>query len=74
MNTNNYQKVFSVNGKLQATAIQSMLEMAGMTACIVDSHTHGYQDVLVPQEHVFDATNILYPEPKVGEILSARAL
>jgi hypothetical protein len=55
-------KVFSVNGRLQAIWVESILVQAGVPVTFCDSKAGTYLDVLVPTEKVYDAKNILYPE------------
>ena len=74
MGKRNYRSVYSVNGSLQATAVQSVLEGAGIPVSLITSKSGSYMDVLVPEEYVFNATNLLNPEPCPGEILVARSL
>lgn len=59
---NKYQRVFSVNGTLQAISVRAMLEKAGISAVV--SHTKGprYLDVLVPAARVEEASLLLHPE------------
>ena len=71
MNTNNIQKVFSVNGRLQAIWVESILVQAGVPVSFHASKTGAYLDVFVPVEKAFDANNILYPEHPAKEICCA---
>jgi hypothetical protein len=64
----NAQKITSVNGELQAMNVQNTLEKAGIPATLVTSFEGAYLDVLVPAECLYDARNILFPEPQWGEI------
>jgi hypothetical protein len=68
MNANNLCKVYSANSQLSAFAIQSALEMAGVPAIIACSHNGSYMDVLVPASFAFDASNLLNPERRSGEL------
>ena len=68
MNKTGYQKVASVNGDLQGMAIQHQLELAGIPVRIVASKNGAYLDVLVPEQSLFDAHNLLNPERRSGEI------
>jgi len=62
MNTTTNQKVFSVNGRLQAIWIESILVQAGVPVSFRNSKAGAYLDVFVPAENVYDANIILYPE------------
>jgi hypothetical protein len=62
MNTTNNQKVYSVNGRLQAIWVESILLQAGVPVSFVVSKSGDYLDVIVPAENVYDANNILHPE------------
>ena len=73
MNTNNNQKVFSVNGRLQAIWVESILVQAGVPVNFGVSKSGAYLDVFVPSENVYDANNILFPERPVNENRSAFA-
>lgn len=68
MNGQSYQKITSVNGALQAAAVQQELEQAGIPVVTTVSHNGTYLDVLVPVECLFDAQNLLNPERRCGEI------
>ena len=68
MSEQTYQKVYSVNGILQANFIQSGLELAGIPAIIALTKNETYLDVLVPEEFVIQAEQVLYPEQPMGEI------
>jgi hypothetical protein len=74
MGKRNMQSVYSVNGSLQAISVQSVLENAGIPVNLKVSKSGSYLDVMVPEDCVFNATNLLYPEPCPAEFLSARAL
>jgi len=58
MITKTYQKVFSVNGRLQAAIIQKSLEMAGLQVDLQASRNGAYLDIFVPREKVYDARNL----------------
>ena len=73
MATENYRSVYTVNGRLQAVLVQSVLERAGVPVALKRSISGAYIDVLVPENFVFDASNLLHPTPGAAEILSARA-
>ena len=62
MNTNKNQKVFSVNGRLQAIWVESILVQAGVPVSFGLSKSGDYMDVFVPTENAYDAKNILFPE------------
>jgi hypothetical protein len=62
MNTNLNQKVYSVSGQLQAIWVESILEKAGIPVSFCVSNNDTYLDVLVANEKVFDAKNILNSE------------
>ena len=62
MSTNKNQKVFSVNGRLQAIWVESILEQAGVPVSFGVSKSGAYLDVFVPSENAYDANNILFPE------------
>jgi hypothetical protein len=68
MNAQNFVKVTSVNGALQAISVQNTLETAGIPVIILASRDGTYLDVLVPGERVFDALGLLAPEVRCGEI------
>jgi hypothetical protein len=68
MNAQIYQKITSVNGELQAAAVQQELEQAGIPVVTAMSHNGTYLDVLVPVQYLFDAQNLLNPERRCGEI------
>ncbi len=74
MGKRNMQSVYSVNGSLQAMSVQSVLENAGIPVNLKVSKSGSYLDVVVPEEYVFNAMNLLYPEPCPAEFLSARTL
>lgn len=74
MRNRNMQSVYSVNGSLQALSLKSVLENAGIPVNLQVSKSGSYLDVMVPEECVFNATNLLHPEPGPAEFLSARAL
>lgn len=69
MTTQNFQKVFSTNSKLQAIAVQAALEQAGIPASNIKSQTGALMDVLVPEEFAQDARSMLFPQPKAAEII-----
>ena len=73
MNTNNNQKVFSVNERLQAIWVESILVQAGVPVSFGVSKSGAYLDVFVPYENVYDANNILHPERPGKETRSAFA-
>ena len=73
MNTNNNQKVFSVNGRLQAIWVESILVQAGVPVSFGVSKSGAYLDIFVPSEKVYDAKNILFPERHAKGIRSALA-
>jgi len=73
MNTNNNQKVFSVNGRLQAIWVESILVQASVPVSLGVSKSGDYLDVFVPSENVYDAKNILFPERPGKGIRSAFA-
>jgi hypothetical protein len=73
MNTNNFQKVFSVNGRLQAIWVESILEQAGVPVSFGNSKSGDYLDVFVAAENAYDAKNILYPERPAKKIRNAFA-
>ncbi len=73
MKTTNNQKVFSVNGWLQAIWIESILVRAGVPVSFGVSKSGAYLDVFVPAENVYDADHILHPECHGKEIRSAYA-
>ena len=73
MNTNNNQKVFSVNGRLQAIWVESILVQAGVPVSFGASNSGAYLDVFVPSENAYDANNILHPERPAKGIRSAFA-
>ena len=56
------QKVYSVNGNLQAMLVRSVLESAGIKSQINPSKDGGYLDVYVRADCAFDAENILNPK------------
>ena len=62
MNTNNKQKVLSVNGRLQAIWVESILVNAGVPVSFCTSKDGAYLDVLVSDEKVNEATILLNPE------------
>lgn len=68
MNAQSFQKISSVNGTLQANALQQVLERAGIPVVTTTSHKGTYLDVLVPVGCLFDAQNLLNPEYPLGEI------
>ncbi|MBE0698746.1 MAG: DUF2007 domain-containing protein [Anaerolineaceae bacterium] len=68
MGATNNQKVTSVNGMLQAMIVQNALEKAGIPVTIANAKGEAYLDVLVPNEWVYDAQNLLSPERRCGEI------
>lgn len=59
MSTNKSKKVYSVNGILQAIALQSALEKAGIPAAIVHSKNGSYLDILVSANLAEEARNLL---------------
>jgi hypothetical protein len=59
MTTKNYQKICSVNGILQAAALQTMLERAGIPTALAHSKNGSYLDVLAPTSLVEEARNLL---------------
>jgi len=73
MNTSNNQKVFSVNGRLQAIWVESILVQAGVPVSLGVSKSSDYLDVFVPSENAYDANNILHPECPVKGIRSTFA-
>ncbi len=74
MNTKVFHKVYSVNGRLQAALVQTMLENAGIPATITASPSGNYQDVLVPEIFAYQAKNIFNPGPRPSEFLADRVL
>lgn len=56
------QKVYSVNGNLQAMLVRSVLECAGIKSQMSPSSDGAYLDVYVRADCVFDAENILNPK------------
>jgi len=73
MNASNNQKVFSVNGRLQAILIESILEKAGVPVSFGASKSGAYLDIFVPSENAYDANKILHPELPVKGNRSAFA-
>lgn len=74
MGNRSMRSVYSVNGSLQATNVQSVLEQAGIPVNLSASKTGSYMEVMVPEDCVFNARNLLFPEPRPAEFLSARSL
>ncbi len=68
MNTQQFVKVASANGILQAINLQNAFEKAGIPAEIVTPREGAYLDVLVPAERVAEARGLLNPERRCGEI------
>ncbi len=68
MNAQQFVKVTSANGTLQAISLQSALESAGIPAAIVAPREGAYLDVLVPSGSLCEARALLYPERRSGEI------
>ncbi len=62
MIANKFQKVTSVNGSLQAAALQTVLEQAGVPVTLSISKGEAYLDVLVPVEMVSDVRSLLFPD------------
>jgi hypothetical protein len=62
MNEKNNQKVYSVNGRLQAIWMGSILEQAGIPVNLRSSKTGAYLDIYVPDSYAYDAKKILNPE------------
>jgi hypothetical protein len=62
MSENKYQRVYSVNGALQAIFVRSMLEKAGIPASVAHAKGPHYLDVLVPAARVEEASLLLHPE------------
>lgn len=71
MDERNFQKVYSVSGTLQGAVVQAALEQAGIVVALTPSSNGAYLDVLVPEEWVFDAKNLLHPGLYCGEIYLA---
>jgi len=66
--TANYQKVYSVNNTLQAIALQSSLENAGIPALIANAKDGAYIDIFAPTACADEARQLLNPERRCGEI------
>jgi len=62
MFTQNHKKVAAVCGILQAAAVQSTLEDAGIPTLVTISKTSAFLDVLVPEPLADYAQLILHPE------------
>ncbi|MHB8133008.1 MAG: hypothetical protein ACYDH1_02190 [Anaerolineaceae bacterium] len=70
MNTNNYQKVHSVNSELQAFSMQADLENAGIPAVFSNSKGSHFIDVFVPAEYAEVVNDLLNPEPCFTEFFT----
>jgi hypothetical protein len=68
MNPGNFEIVYSVQGRLQAALIESMLKKAGVPAVLASSRNGAYLDICVEREYAFDARNLLNPAIGAGEI------
>lgn len=62
MISNNNQKVLSVNGRLQAIWVESILDKAGVPVSFCISKEDAYLDVLVSDKNADEAIMLLNPE------------
>lgn len=61
MSNENYRKVYSTNGTLQAISIRLTLESAGIPTRLANSNSDLYLNVLVPHALVREACLLLSP-------------
>lgn len=61
MSNNNYHKVYSTNGTLQAISIRLTLENAGIPTRLAHSNSDLYLNVLVPHALAREACLLLRP-------------
>jgi len=62
-----WKKVFEVGSPVRAEIVKGVLEQNGILALIIDKkesiyQIHGYYEVLVPENQVFRAVNIIKNE------------
>jgi len=62
-----WKKVFEVGSPVRAEIVKGVLEERGILALIIDKkesvyQIHGYYEVLVPEDQVFRAVNIIKNE------------
>lgn len=68
MKSTRQTKVYSANSQLSAVAVQAALEKAGVPVTVAASSNGSYLDVMVPAEYAFDASNLIYPDRRSGEL------
>ncbi len=54
-----FEKVLSVNGRLQAAVVQDALEQAGLQVSLSVSKNGGYMDICVPEKQAGTASGLL---------------
>ncbi len=70
MKNKNYQKVLSVNSKLQALSMQADLENAGIPTEFSNAKGSHLIDVFVPAEFVAAVHDLLNPKPCFTEFFT----
>jgi len=69
----NAKKVTTASTMLRAVMIENALENAGIPVIIHPAVDNTYLDICVPEAFVYDATNLLNPQRRSGEIYFALA-
>ena len=66
-------KITTANTMLHAMLIENALENAGIPVIINPAGDGAYLDICVPEAFIYDATNLLTPECRSGELYFAPA-
>jgi hypothetical protein len=73
MTTTTFKSVYSAENLLFAVTVQAQLEEAGFPTRLMTSASSGYLEIEVPVEMVDCALNMLFVEPRTGELYNGHA-
>jgi hypothetical protein len=73
MTTTTFKSVYSAENLLFAVTVQAQLEEAGFPTRLTTAASGGYLEIEVPAEMFEAAVNMLFVEPRTGEIYRGHA-